>query len=104
MAYTFAADSDKLTDLATALGTGDSGISGNVSSEIDTTFTNIGSFGEDWSGDSYNQFVSGCEAYKGALNTIPAVLGCFATAFTDAAGGVEGLLSEVKSALDEISS
>ncbi len=98
--YTFAAYSEKLEQLATEL---DGNIAIYVSDEIDSTYTNIGGFGENWVGDSYDQFVSGCEAYRGALNTIPTVLGNFATSFRNAAGGVGTLKGEVDSALSDIS-
>ena len=98
--YTFAADSEKLDQLATEL---DGNIAIAVNDEIDKTYNNIGDFGDDWSGETYSQFVSGCEAYRGALNTIPTVLGNFATAFRNAAGGVDGLKGEVDSAIKTIS-
>ena len=98
--YTFAANSEKLEKLADHL---TKGTSETVSREIGSIYSEIGNLSDSWDGTSYQQFSDGCHAYEGALNTIPAVLGSFATAFTKAAGGVEGLKGEVEAALQEIS-
>ena len=97
--YTFAADDGKLTTLASDL----RGKSDETSGHINTTYGSIGGFETDWQGESYDTFVEGCEAYRGALETIPEVLNNFAEAFEKAASGVPGLQSQVEAAMSSIS-
>ena len=97
--YTFAADSEKLDKLASDL----RGQSSSVGTDITLTYDHVHGFGTYWSGESYDSFAEGCDAYKGALKTIPEVLEDFATTFETAAGGVPVLQSEVESAMNSIS-
>ena len=101
MAYTFAADQDKLESLANSLA---KSFSESVTREIGSVYNEIGNLSDSWDGESYQQFATGCNAYKGALETIPTVLGCFATTFNNAAGGVAELENNIKTALSELSS
>lgn len=98
--YTFAADAEQLTELATELR---DTLAENVTTEISDTYSEIENFGDAWSGESYDQFVEGCGNYQDALNTIPAVLTSFASTFDKASSAVEPLISTVESQIATIS-
>lgn len=74
MAYTFALDTDKMTNLATELKT----TSTNIQDGIESIFTSVdGMEGNCWSGSSYTKFRDGAHNYKGALDTLDEVVKAF---------------------------
>jgi len=97
--YDFAVDTDNISSLNSALDTASTG----AKDGIDSTFTTLNGFDENtWSGDSYDTFKSGVEAYKPAMQTIPSVITAFKTHMETVANDEPGLESDILSAMNEI--
>ena len=97
--YDFAVDTDQISALNTALDSAKT----SSESEIEGVFQTLGTFEDTtWSGSSYDNFKSGCEAYHEPMNAIPQVLEAFKAHMTQVADAEPELENSVKSAMDSI--
>ncbi len=95
MDYTFAIDTAQLDTLVTSIKeTHPSTMEGLIT----TTFDTLSAFDNDtWSGSSYDDFKTGCQAYEPALKTLPDVLKCFGEALQKASTDGATLVTDVQS-------
>lgn len=97
--YDFAVDTDNISSLNSALESASSGAKDGIAS----TFSTLTTFDNDtWSGDSYEDFKNGVNAYKPAMETVPSVITAFKTHMEKVANDEPGLESDIVSAMNEI--
>lgn len=99
MAYTFAADTDKLETLKTDL----EDLKKDIDDEIKNIFNYISiGWQEAWQGEAYDLFVENCLKYQDALNEVPNVIQCFINTIEDTNENASTLIKNVDSKLDQI--
>lgn len=102
MAYTFAVNTEKITELAGKLGDAKESISGE--SGIPGIFSTIdGLEGESWSGTSYTTFHDGAHRYEAALNTLPSVIGAFQDELTKLEGPAADCVTKINGEITKMS-
>lgn len=93
--YDFAADSDKLQNLATALETHASA----VEAKISDIFSSLDSMQSSWDDESYATFWNECLGFKSSLDTLVLILRAYAEILKGQTGG--SCYSTLKAAVDE---
>ena len=79
MAYDFAVDKDQIAKLQQTLVDTSSG----VTTSISNIYGEIGTMNSNWSGEGYDCFKEGTEAYRPALEMLPDVVKAFSDKLTE---------------------
>ena len=98
MAYSFAADAEKLQGLVTILSDGAEKIKGYQ----EQIFSIINSMGTEgcWSGEAYEAFKAQCESYKPAIEGLYSLLLAFKLQFSKLESDATTLSSDISSILN----
>ena len=101
MAYTFAVDSGKITDLADSLEKTRTG----VGEGIDSIYNQINKqLPNSWSGESYDTFAKGAGDYSDALKNVPDVVGAFENTLRGCIDPANNVVDEIEAAINGINS
>ena len=98
MAYSFAADAEKLQELVTLLGDG----AEKIKEYEEQIYSIINSMEADgcWSGEAYNAFKTQCESYKPAIEGLHSLLLAFKLQFSKLETDTNSLSSDISNVLN----
>ncbi len=96
MAYDFEFDDEKVTEVVETIFESYE----NLWDNCDNLYNELGNMEDSWSGDTYENYVSGIKSYEGSVRGVPSILWAFREALLDAKEKGNDLITNVKSSLD----